>query len=66
MNSEGKLFWKISDNIVDYENPSHILALIDNYAALLRHSYSDPNSHTRDLCFDLELFVERANLTDVE
>lgn len=66
MNSEGKLFWKISDNIVDYENPAHILALIDNYAALLRHSYSDPNSHTRDLCFDLELFVKRANLTDVE
>lgn len=66
MNEEGQLFWKISDNVVDYENPAHILCLIDNYARLLRHSYSEPNSHTRDLCFDLERFVGEANLDDLE
>lgn len=66
MDDKGRLFWKISDNVIDYENPTHILALIDNYARLLRHSYGEPNSHTRDLCFDLERFVEKAELTDVE
>lgn len=66
MDNEERLFWKISDNVVDYENPAHILCLIDNYAHLLRHSYSSPDSTTRALCFDLERFVELAHLNDLE
>lgn len=62
----GNLYWKISDNAIDYENPDHILALIDNYANLLKHCYSDLNSPSRDLCFDLELLVENSNLDELE
>ena len=63
---EGRLYWKISDNKIDYENPDHILALLDNYVSLLKHSYDKPDSNTRMLCFDMELLIENADLTDVE
>lgn len=62
----GNLYWKISDNKIDYENPDHILALLDHYANLLKHSYDKPDSATRALCFDVENLVEAANLDDVE
>lgn len=62
----GNLYWRISNNKVDYENPDHILALIDNYANLLKHSYDRPDSATRAMCFDLEDLVQAANLTDLE
>lgn len=62
----GNLYWKISDNKIDYENPDHILALLDHYANLLKHSYDKPDSATRALCFDVENLVEAANLNDVE
>ena len=62
----GNLYWKISDNKIDYENPDHILALLDNYVSLLKHSYDKPDSATRTLCFDMELLIENANLTDLE
>ena len=62
----GNLYWKISDNTIDYENPDHINALIDNYASLLKSSYAELNSPTRDLCFDLELLVGEANLDEIE
>lgn len=62
----GNLYWKISDNQIDYENPNHILALLDNYVSLLKHSYDKPDSSTRMLCFDVELLIENANLTDIE
>ena len=62
----GNLYWKISDNGLDYENPDHILGILDNYAALLKHSYSNPSSMTRTLCYDIELLIENANLTELE
>ena len=62
----GNLFWKISDNKIDYENPTHILALLDNYANLLKHSYDKPGSSTRSICFDVEMLVEAAQLDDIE
>jgi hypothetical protein len=62
----GNLYWKISDNAIDYENPDHILALMDNYVSLLKHSYDKPDSETRTLCYDLEYLVENADLTDLE
>lgn len=63
---EGRLYWKISDNKIDYENPDHILAILDNYVSLLRHSYDKPYSTTRTLCFDMELLIEAADLDDLE
>ena len=62
----GNLYWKISDNAIDYENPDHILALMDNYVSLLKHSYDKPDSETRTLCYDLEYLIENADLTDLE
>lgn len=65
-NRYGQLFWKISNNKLDYENPSHILALLDNYVSLLKRSYTHPDSPTRMVCWDIEMLIEDANLTEVE
>ena len=65
-NEKGQLYWKVSENRIDYENPAHILALLDNYTDLLRHSYEKTNSTTRALCFDVEFLIENANLTELE
>lgn len=63
---DGKLYWKISDNVINFEEPSHIYALLDNYVNLLKHTYDKPDSNTRMLLFTLEFYIEKANLTDVE
>lgn len=65
-NEEGKLYWKISDNEINYENPRHILAILDNYANLMKHYYDKPYANTRMLLFDMEYLIENANLTDIE
>lgn len=65
-NGEGQYFWEISENAIDYENPKHIYALMENYVKLLVHSYASPQSSTRALCFDFERFVDYADLTDEE
>lgn len=65
-NRFGQLFWKISDNKLDYENVDHMRALIENYANLLKHSYSHPDSMTRMICWDMEMLVEDAKLTELE
>ena len=62
----GNLYWQLSENKIDYENPDHILALLDNYVSLLKHSYDKPDSSTRMLCFDVENLVEAANFDDIE
>ena len=62
----GNLYWLISENEINYEDPAHILALLDNYVNLLKHSYERLNSLTRTICFDVERIVEAADLTDVE
>ena len=62
----GNLYWKISDNVIDYEEPSHIYALLDNYINLLKHCYERPDSNTRMLLYDLEFYIGEAELTDVE
>ena len=65
-NEEGLLYWKISDNKIDYENPDHILAILDNYVNLLKHSYDKPYSNVGALLFDIEHFVEESDLDDIE
>lgn len=65
-NKEGKIYWKISDNKIDYENPTHILQLLNHYINLLKHCYEHPESNTRMLLFDLEHLIEETDLTDVE
>ena len=65
-NEQGLVYWCVSRNRIDYEDPKHIIALIQNYVALLRRSYEKPFSTTRTLCYDLERYVEAADLTDKE
>ena len=62
----GTTYWKLSSNKLDYENPSHILALLDNYVSLLKRCYAHPESDLRQICWDIEHLIEHANLTDVE
>lgn len=63
---EGRLYWKLSSNHINDENPTHVHALLMNYAALLKHCYDQPDSDARAVCWDVERQVEAANLTDVE
>lgn len=63
---EGRLYWKLSSNRIDDENPAHVHALLMNYAALLKHCYDKPDSDARAVCWDVERQVEAANLSDVE
>ena len=63
---DGKLYWKISDSHVDYENPDHIGAILDNYVNLLKHSYDAPNNSTSCMLFDIERFVNESDLTELE
>lgn len=65
-NAEGKLYWKISDNAIDYENPDHILELLNHYVNLLKHNYDHPESNVMTLLYDLEDLVGKSDLTDVE
>lgn len=65
-NDQGQIFWKTGDNVFDFENPTHILALLDHYAALLKHNYEHLNSNARFLCMDLERYVGMANLDEME
>lgn len=63
---DGKMWWRISENAIDYENPTHIAALLRNYVDLLKHCYERPDSETRALLWDLETYIEAADLTDME
>ena len=65
-NEEGLLQWKISDNLLSYENPDHIRALLDNYVNLLKHSYDRPYSTTRCILFDLDNLINQSELTELE
>ena len=62
----GHIYWKLSDNKLDYEDSAHILALLDNYVSLLKRCYAHPESDMRQICWDLERLIEESNLTDVE
>lgn len=62
----GKIFWKISSNTLDYENPHHIRALLDNYVSLLKKCYPHPDSTLRQVCWDLERLIDESNLDDLE
>lgn len=65
-NSRGQLYWKISDNNINVENPKHIYKLLQNYVSLLKHTYDRPDSDTRALLWDLERYIEMAELSDLE
>ena len=56
----------LDDNKIDYENPTHILELLNHYVNLLKHCYEHPESNTRMLLFDLERLIEESDLSDVE
>lgn len=66
VNDQGQYFWEISQNTFDYENPRHILGLLDNYVVLLKRCYAHPDSDMRQMLWDLEDIIEKANLTDLE
>lgn len=65
---DGLLWWRVSGNAIDYEKPEHMAALMKNYASLLLHSYSNPDSPARILCYDFERYAgsDEAELTDEE
>ena len=66
VDEQGRIFWRVADHTIDYENPHHIYALIRHYAALLHHSYTKLNSNTRCLCWDLERYVSMAHFSEWE
>ena len=65
-NSNGQIFWKTGDNVINFEDYHHVGALLDHYAALWRRNYDRLDSNARFLCMDLERYVEMANLDELE
>lgn len=61
-----QLYWSVSKNTINLENPDHVSAVLDHYAAILVENYENFNSPGRVLCRDIELLIDRANLTEEE
>ena len=63
---DGTVFWTVSNNVIDYENPDHIKALLQWYVQLLMKNYEKLRVATRILLWDVERYVELAHLDDLE
>lgn len=66
INDQGQLYWRLSSNELNYEDPRHIRCILRHYVSLLKHSYDDLESDARAVCWDIEQLIEEANLTDLE
>jgi hypothetical protein len=51
---------------VDFGNPKHILALLNNYNSFKQNTYEDLNSDLKYIMIDLEELIKRTDLKDFE
>lgn len=63
---DGMVFWTVSNNVIDYENPDHIKALLQWYVQLLVKNYEKLRAATRILLWDVERYVELAHLSELD
>lgn len=57
--------WIVRHQTFDWENPTHIKNLIDNYSAIWMQLWDDPDSWGRTLIFDFDRYCEMAHLSEV-
>lgn len=63
---DGTVFWVVSNNVIDYENPDHIKGLLQWYVQLLVKNYEKLRASTRIMLWDIERYVELASLNDLD
>lgn len=63
---DGTVFWTVSNNVIDYENPDHIKALLQWYVKLLVKNYEKLRVATRIMLWDVERYVELAKLDELD
>lgn len=63
---DGTVFWTVSNNVIDYENPDHIKALLQWYVKLLVKNYEKLRVATRIMLWDVERYVELAHLDELD
>ena len=66
--SEGKLdeweWVEVSQNEIDLTNPEHVYQLLEMYGTLKENSWDKLNSDTKFLIWELEDYIEQANLSE--
>ena len=57
--------WIVRRHTFDWENPSHIKALIDNYSALYMQVWNKPDSWAYTLFYDFERYFKMCDFSEV-
>lgn len=60
---DGMVKWVVRHHTFDWENPTHIKYLIDNYSAIWQMAYDQPYSDARILIMDFDRYQTMANLS---
>lgn len=60
---DGMVKWVVRHHIFDWENPTHIKYLIDNYSAIWQMAYDQPYSDARILIMDFDRYQTMADLS---
>lgn len=56
---------EVSKNTIDFTNPNHVYAVLEMYGTLKALSYDNLQSNIRYLLWELEDYIEKAELPDV-
>lgn len=65
-NIDGKYKWTVREQVFDWENPKHILALIKHYSSIYMQLWETPLAWGRTLIYDFDRYVKIANLGPVK
>ena len=57
--------WVVRRHTFDWENPTHIKLLIDNYSAIYMQVWDKPDSWARTLIYDFDRYFDMAELSEV-
>lgn len=60
---DGMVKWVVRHHTFDWENPTHIKYLIDNYSAIWQMAYDQPYSDARILIMDFDRYQTMADLS---
>ena len=65
LSGETEVKWVVRHHTFDWENPTHIKLLIDNYSALYMQVWDKPDSWARTLIYDFDRYFEMCEFSDV-
>lgn len=55
---------EVSENLVDFKNPNHVYNMLEMYGTLKENSFEDLNCDLKFLLWELEEYIEKANLSE--